>query len=370
MKLAKFDPPGHLDDFSDPQKQAWSAWISENLDQAARGFQDEYDNDGPRAQFYNPTKIDTADDRQSVDIAWIAFPKQVQAAAVSDRQRWRTADSSRDVQDEYCEWSVEREDATQKIVRVTFTCEGPEYWQYLAETTPEKVLDLYREFVSPKVEMDDLFADGRYRLRNRWNNSSTNGAMHLIQQNNTLAAEIELAGGSSVVRKIDGRVLTGEQELIRCGQYGAAGRNSDPHIGAVVNSVTRQRADVTLGNPVGLYFADLLTADWATPDGSDPKSYWRYVRGAAGTPVRAVYEVPTGHGFVVGDVRIGGRPIEYGAQIADFINMKLTGVGCRLDQSPVAPMTGCRTPRGPRGVAATTPRAVGPILGRPVRSTR
>jgi hypothetical protein len=86
--------------------------------------------------------------------------------------------------------------------------------------------------------------------------------------------------------------------------------------------------------------------------------------------VRAVYEVPAGHGFVVGDIRIAGRPIEFGAQIADFINMKLTGVGCRFGQSPVAPMTGCRTPRAPRGVAAAAPRAVAGILGRPVRSTR
>lgn len=35
------------------------------------------------------------------------------------------ADASRDVQDEYLEWSVIR-DNEKKIISVTFTCEGPE----------------------------------------------------------------------------------------------------------------------------------------------------------------------------------------------------------------------------------------------------
>ena len=34
-----------------------------------------------------------------------------------------------------------------------------------------------------------------YRPRNRWNTSTTEGAMHLVQGSNTLGAEIELAGG-------------------------------------------------------------------------------------------------------------------------------------------------------------------------------
>lgn len=344
MKLEKFDPPGFLDDFDDEQKEAWSRWISGQLDEGIRGRPEEFDFDGPRGQFYNPTKVETDPDEQSVDIAWIGFPRNVQTTSVSDRQRWRKADASRDVQDEYCEWSVERDPESDKIRRVTFTCEGPEYWRFLAETTPEVALDLYQRFVGPQVKMEDLFLpNGRYNLRNRWNASTVEGAMHLIQRNNTLSAEIELAAGSSAVRVIDGRLLTGEQELIRCGLYGGEERHSDPHIGAVVNSLTRQKADVTLANPVGLYFEDLSTEGWETPDGSDPKSYWAYVRGTEDKQVRAVYKVPDDAGFVVGDIAIGGQPIEFGAQIADFIGIKLTGVGTRFGQSTVAPMTGCRT---------------------------
>jgi hypothetical protein len=343
MPLNRFDPPGFLEDLNAQQKQAWSDFISDQCDQAAQGNPAELDFDGPRAQFFNPMKVDTDNDAQTVDIKWVAFPRNVTVSTVSDKQRWRRADSSRDLQDEYCEWSVERDPETDKIKQVTFTCEGPEYWSFLANSSPALALSLYRKFVSPDVKQQDLFlANGRYNPRNKWNATTVNGAMHLIQANNTLTAEIELAAGASVVRIINGKLLTGEEELIRCGEYGGVERHSDPHIGAVVNSVTRQKADVTLANPVGLYFADLDVAGWETPDHVDPKTFWKYVRGTAEKPVRAVFEVPKEHGYLVSDIKIQGKPIDFAAQMTDFINMKLTGVGTRFGKSTVQPMTGCR----------------------------
>ena len=343
MPLNRFDPPGFLTDFNEQQKQAWSDFISDQCDQARAGNPAELEFDGPREQFFNPMRVDLDDDAQEVDIKWVAFPRNVTVSSISDRQRWRRADASRDLQDEYCEWSVDRDPDTDKIRRVTFTCEGPEYWSFLANSSPQLALSLYQEFVSPDVKQEDLFLqNGRYNPRNKWNATTINGAMHLIQQNNTLTAEIELAAGASVVRVINGQTLTNEEELIRCGRYGGIERHSDPHIGGVVNSVTRQKADVTLANPIGLYFADLDTAGWETPDQTDPKTFWKFVRGTAEKPVRAVFEVPAGQGFVVGDIKIQGKPIEFAAQITDFINMKLTGIGTRFGKSTVQPMTGCR----------------------------
>ncbi len=351
MKINRFDPPGMLDDLTDEAHlAAWSDWISGNLDSAAAGRPDVFDHDGPRAQFFNPSMTEIADDQQTLEISWSAFPKVVASSAVSDAQRWRRADSSRDLQDEYCEWSVDRDD-NEKITRVSFTCEGPEYWSFLAAVAPEKLLALYRANVHPKVEMSHLFDEQGYNPRNQWNSSTSDGAMHLIQPANTLSAEIELAGGASAVRVIDGRTLTGEQELIKCGRYGEPGRHSDPHIGERVNSLTRGRSDVTLANPVGLYFGDLTTAGWATPDSSDPKSYWKYVRGSAGRQVRAVYEVPSEQGFAVGDITINGKPINFGAQIVDFISIKLVGIACRVGQSTVAPLTGCKVRKPSPGLA-------------------
>lgn len=165
--------------------------------------------------------------------------------------------------------------------------------------------------------------------------------MHLVQRNNTLGAEIELAAAATIRRVVNGTELTTEQELIACGKYGAPERNSDPHIGAGVNALARQRADITLADPVGLYFDDLSTDGWETPDGSDPKSYWTYLRGDTEHRVRAAYRVPPEKGFSVGDITIAGRPIRFGSQIADFITIKLTGIACRLGRSTAEPQTSC-----------------------------
>lgn len=348
MTIPRFDPPGFLDDFDEEQRAAWSQFISAQVDAAIRGRPEILINDGPRLQFFNPTRTEIAADAVTRAIAWTAFPRQVQVSSISDRQRWRRADSSRDLQDEYCEWSVTRDATSGKITRVTFTCEGPEYWEFLAATAPDKVLALYREFVSAEVQPEDLFdSEGTYNRQNRWNNSTSAGAMHLIQAANTLGAEIELAGGATVRRVLEGRELTGAQELIECGRYGEPERHSDPKIGAEVNALARQRADITLNNPVGLYFDDLSVAGWETPDAADAKQFWRFLRGRDGFFVRAVFEVPPERGYTVSDIKINGRAIQFGAQIADFITMKLVGLATRIGQSTIEPMTGCRARRPP-----------------------
>ncbi|UUU36113.1 hypothetical protein JIX56_43295 [Streptomyces sp. CA-210063] len=339
--ITVYGPPGRLTDLDDVGTKAWHVFISDSVDRAITGPDPaEVLHDSPRPQFYNLTKTDTATDAVQAAVTWTAFPNRLRSA-ISDRQRWQRADASRDVQDEYCEWSVTR-DSTGRITRVTFTCEGPEYWDVLAQTSPDKALDLYRAHIDPAVGKSDLFGpNGRYVRRNQWNDSTTQGAMHLIQQSNTLGAEIELAAAATIRRLIGGRELTGAQELIACGKYGVPDRNSDPHIGEVVNSIARQKADIALSDPVGIYFDDLATDGWRAPDGSDPKSFWTFERGAAGFPVRAVYEVPADRDFTVGDITIAGRPIEFGAQIADFVTVKLMATACRLGQSEVQPRTSC-----------------------------
>lgn len=342
MGLVTFDPPGFLDDFDATQRSAWHNFISSRMDNAAAGHTD-VSNDAPRPQFFNPSKIEASADAVAEDVKWVAFPRIIQISAPSDRARWRRADASRDVQDEYCEWSVERDPATQKITRIDFTCEGPEYWTFLARVNPGKVLELYKTFVDPAVQSGDLFnASGRYEPRNRWNSSTSAGVMHLIQPNNTLSAEIEIAGAATIQRaKPDGTPITDTQELILCGRYGAAQRNSDPFIGARVNAHARNKSDVTLANPVGIYFAGLDTQNWSTPDNTPAIDFWRYVRGTSDRPVRAVLEVPAGKGYVLGDVLIDGRPIEFGGQVADRIQMTIRAVATRIGQSAAVPVRGC-----------------------------
>jgi hypothetical protein len=258
-----------------------------------------------------------------------------------NKERWKIADSTRDVQDEYCEWSVTRDDRG-AIVRVTFTCEGPEYWGVLAQEAPEKVVDLYKEHVDDRVTKQDLFRNDQYVWRNKWNRDTKNGAMHLIQGSNNLDAEIELAAGATIVRALpDGTFMTDQAALIECSKYGEGSRNSDPLIGAKVNAAARDGAMITLANPVGLYFDGFMPNDsWTVPGGDNPKQFWRYVRGSERHPVRAVFEVPPEAGFGVSDIKVDDVPITGGAQIADFIKIKLEAIA--IGKSSVEAVAGCR----------------------------
>ena len=212
MILAKFEPPGGLTDLDAKGLDSWSSWLSSAIDNSIAGNAS-HTHDSPRAQFYNLTTTDTGADEKSQDVSWIAFPRRVAIRAGSDVQRWTLADASRDVQDEYCEWSVTRRRTDNKIVRVTFTCESPEYWAILADASPQTVLGIYQEHISPDVREGDLFdSKGKYITRNRWNTNTTAGAMHLVEENNTLGAEIELAAAATILRVIIGRTLTGEQK--------------------------------------------------------------------------------------------------------------------------------------------------------------
>ena len=60
---------------------------------------------------------------------------------------------------------------------------------------------------------------------------------------------------------------------------------------------------------------------WTKPDGTPVGDYWRSIRGAPGAALRVVYEVPRREGFAVGDIRIGGRPITIGGQLAEHVVM-------------------------------------------------
>jgi hypothetical protein len=197
-----------------------------------------------------------------------------------------------------------------------------------AQGDKQKVLALYRNFVGPNVQLADLLdANGRYDRWNKWN--TTDGAMHLSHPANTLGAEINIAAQATILRRKNGQPITNPDTLIRCSGFGVAQRASDPHIGDEVNKLARGGSAITLLNPVGLYIDSLEAVGWVTPDGTPASSFWTPVRGASGTTVRAVFEVPAAKGYTVGDIKIGGQTIDFGGQIAEHINIKLTGIACR-----------------------------------------
>src|SRR5262249_22816410 len=125
-------------------------------------------------------------------------------------------------QDEYLEWHADR-DTAGKIVSIQFTCEGYDYYEFLAQKAPAKLLDLYRTFISPAVQLADLMGGRGYQDLNVWN--TERGAMHLTHPANNLFAEVFLAASATVRRQQNGAELTSSIPLINCADYGNATRN-------------------------------------------------------------------------------------------------------------------------------------------------
>lgn len=315
MLLARFAAPGNLTELPQAALDSWSDVVSSIFSDVAGLF--------PR--FYNPTIDDTPDDHRIHDVTWPAFPGTFLAQRIGDEQRWNAADAARRVQDEYCEWSVIRDG--DKLQRITFTSETPGYYEHLMETDPDLLLDLYEQATGQVVAVDALRDDnGRYRPGNPFNESTEGPIVHLAQTTNTLGAAVRLAGDATILRERNGVPVVHPQTLVNCGGIGIATRHSDPQIASAVNNLVATGFDITLADPPGLYLDGLLTTGMETPDGADAGDFWTMERGDPEHVVRARFEVPTDRGYSVSDITIGGRPIEFGAQLADRLQVRLSAV--------------------------------------------
>ena len=313
-KLASFSTPARL---PDPNAGDWSRRVARMLAPYL---------DGSLPQFYDPTKKSTPAGTPEPMISWVAFPAALRATTPSQQERWKLADRSRDLQDEYCEWSVTRNGA-RKITRVSFTTELPEYWEHLFETAPDQVLKLYRKHVDAAVKLTDLRnPDGSYKRENRWNTSKPGRLMHLIQGSNNLGAAIDLVARATVLRVKNGQPVTNQQELVSCAGLGNPLRNSDPQIASAVNVAAGEGDEITLADPLGLHLGPPLTAGMVTPDGADAARFWKIERGDKEHTLRARFEVPASRGYLVGDIKMGGRAIEFGGQIADRVQVWVKAV--------------------------------------------
>lgn len=317
--LPRFSTPGNV---ADANPDAWSETVLTLFDSVS-AF----------THFYDPTKVDTPDDAIVAPVVWPAFPASLPGPFV---ERLELADTHRGTQDEYCEWAVERNNAG-KITRVTFTTEVPEYFEHLFETDQDALLELYHELVSTEVVLADLAdEDGSYLRRNRWNDSPRGRPAHLMQGSNTLPAAVTLAAQATVLRERNGTPVTHPQALVVCSQLGEPLRGSDPQIASAVNAAVASGASVTLSDPVGLYIDGLITGGIETPDGTNPASFWTVERGDASHILRAAFEVREGegHGYVVGDIKVDGRPIEFGGQLAVRVRVRIKAIVKAGSQPP------------------------------------
>ncbi|MEO8506597.1 MAG: hypothetical protein ABI593_03105 [Betaproteobacteria bacterium] len=304
--VTRFDTPASLRDL--PPGSAfyddWHTHIANRLGASTPG--------SGGGEFYDASETDV-NIVGARDLVWMAFPRRVLMPNRDDRGAAFTAAENRNVQDEYCEWFTTR-NAAGKIVRVTFVTEAPEYWEALWAVDRARVVALYRALVSPAVVETDLHVGGVYQRANLWNNA--NGIVHLRQAINTLNAALGLAQGSA-----NSAPARDNYEM-----SAVASTAVDPRVTYDVGTLVRKGLSVTLRDPIGLYIAGWDDTGWTRPSGAPVGNYWTIVRGVPGQVLRLDYEVPAAVGFVVGDIRIGGRPIQWGGQLAEHVTVTIGGV--------------------------------------------
>ena len=307
MALLRFDTPGRVRDVPEGSRfyDEWHRTV-ERLIATSTAVS------GP-GRYVDPS-------RRDVDVlgkrlyTWTGFPRPLLVEHRDDRRAAWVAGESRDVQIEYLEWHVERSGDT--ITRVTFTTETPEYWKALAATDRRRVLALYRELVSPDVTERDLFPGGTaYDPRNRWN--TTDGIVHFVMRINSLR---DLLGVSQEVEPTR-RALDGYDALPYKRQTGA-----DARLNLDIWALSRRGYAVSTDVTPGLFISGWDDTGWERPDGTPVGRYWTIVRGEPGAALRVVYEVPPSEGFAVGDIRIGGRPVEFGGQLAEHVTVSAHGL--------------------------------------------
>jgi hypothetical protein len=308
--VARFDTPGSLRDAPDgsPFYDAWHRYVAGLIDRVTPG--------SGGGEFFDPSESDFVPAAERT-LVWMGFPRALMVAIHrNDRNAAFAAGEDRTLQEEYLEWHVRKERG--KITKVVFVTETPDYWTALAKHDQDRVLQLYRELVSPKVTKGDLFSRaGAYKPKNTWNTSR--GIVHYIQKINTLEAAIRLAQKSvKSAPALDNYDVSPDDQT-----------SADPRVQLDVGALARKGLSLTLAEPIGLYIAGWDQTGWTKPDGSPVGDYWKITRGVPGAALRAEYEVPASEGFAVGDIRIGGRRIQTGGEIAEHVTVMIRGLAGR-----------------------------------------
>jgi hypothetical protein len=397
-------PGGQLDFPDNPAKQAalnglWNSNLSGFVAQGITGNPWTATFSSDQTWYYDPTTTDTKNAAYA-QITWFPLPGRItyyfpQLANTPDL--FSLADTGKDTsgnsfaqittspcnpdgtmeaygpygprgwQDEYCEWSIQRNSAG-NIVRVDYTCENPEYFNSVWMVDPNRVLEIYQQTLDkPQIALVDLYlkdtsgnpvidpSTGRpaYDPLNKWNNgtastSTAGGAMHLTSTPNTIQTEIGL-GSTATTPRPCGNSNPGT--LICCAQYGQIGRNSDPNIGVKVNRLVSTTANLspakaTLANPPGLYIQTPDFSNFKTPDGTDASTFWTVKRGNTsltdsfgrklpGTFIlHATFMVPENLGYTISDITIGGINVFFASQINQTFEMQIVGQAITQPSAP------------------------------------
>lgn len=387
--MALYQPPAAIDDFSRSTVSGLSEQWNDYIVSVLTELRDPEQNDLASGLFYDQLgDASGVADSPPVGIPWNGFPKRLtkwfdEGSPQEQEERANRAAEmllskpvlglyEKDgtpvpvkfrVTDEYCEWHVEREG--EKIRRISYTCEAPEYWEFLAERDFKLVHQLYKELLhNNAIPADDLRwprdvyfkrADGQLAVRYRkgdycsynvWN--TERGAVHLTHPSNSLYGEMALASASTVLWPVapgaDGTI--DDMQLLCCNGAGGINRSSDPLIVRGVFSLVRQGLSVALANPIGLYMAPFALDGLLDPDENSIGAQALKVvrRSPDGTNLlRVEVSAPAGANFTLDQCTLDGKALRYGGQIARAITMRLFGVGKKIPGSKGREISTCPT---------------------------
>ena len=276
-------------------------------------------------QFYDPTANDTPANAAEADGVLGRLPGPgLRGAPPANAGRWRPTASAHE-QDEYCEWTVERNGAG-KITRVTFTTEVPEYWAHLFELDLETLLELYRELVGVEVDPGGSRSPTAPTWRNKWNDLDARAAppTSCRQQQPRRSRRSRRrtppcsAVKDGVSRSPTSRSWSGAPARRAAAQQRSRDRRRRSTYAAGPGN------EITLADPPGLYLGRPLTAGMITPDGADAAPSGASSAASPPHPCARTYEVPAGSGYAVGDIKVNGPPIGFGGQLADRVQVWVT----------------------------------------------
>ncbi len=245
-------------------------------------------------------------------VSWSAFPKTASASlAEIDDERFN-------LQDEYVEWSTEK-DSSGSVTRITFTTEFPEYYEALAEVSLDALIAGIKQVIPDAtptvrellgVDREPIFGRSRlFRnnlLRNPWNNGQK-GLICLAQRFNTLGALFNLLDKCGVPRP---GVAAGNVCSLVGGACGPD-RNSDPRVCLAAQSLVRSGQGLSLADPAGINILELQgiwrinETEIDINDSTSNSHIWKIIRGGR----RGILNVVEG-------LTLDGNPITSGAQVS------------------------------------------------------
>lgn len=362
--MFEYSPPAKIGDLNDTLKAQWSAVVHDWFKNAIERLQSQQSPSDIR--LFDLIDTPSGSSGTTAEIQWNGFPRKYKLTFADLDQRWQTVEQVKNAdltgrqaayfkqlpdgsfvrdtsilfrdQDEYCEWHSHRS-PTGELNKVVFTSENPEYWQFIADNDTALLVSLYEQLTGQSVPLSDLIfgedifvpglqgepinLNGKYNPHNKWN--STHDAVHLSHPANSLSAEVFLAADASILRVDDNGPVSAASDLICCARYGGPDRSSDPSIGAFVNGLVAQGLSVTINDPVGLYIHSLDPTPFELPNGVSFDDCWKVIRGNQNENqiLRAEFALPDGG--PLSDVLVGGEPLKFGAQIAEFISVVIYG---------------------------------------------